>query len=339
MTLDDTRNSTAQTAVTSPKQTLLRLDNAQKHYPLGARLPWSWQSQTVKAVDGISFDITPGETVSIVGESGCGKTTTSKMILLLEKPTSGRILFEGKDINDLQGDELKWYRKSVQAVFQDPSSSLSPRMRIRSIVAEPIRANLKIGRREQWKRVDELLLAVGLDPSVAKNFPHELSGGMRQRLAVARALALHPSLIILDEPVSALDVSIRAQIMNLLKDLQDQYGIAYLLVAHNLATVRYLSHRVVAMYAGQIVEQGDSVEVFSNPAHPYTQALISAATPIRPGEDQESIVLSGEVPSPINPPLGCRFHPRCRFAIERCKREVPLLQEQAPGHLAACHLL
>lgn len=339
MTLDDTRNSTAQTADTSPKQTLLRFDNVQKHYPLGARLPWSWQSQTVQAVDGISFDITPGETVSIVGESGCGKTTTSKMILLLEKPTSGRILFEGMDINDLHGAELKWYRKSVQAVFQDPSSSLSPRMRIRSIVAEPIRANLKIGRREQWERVDELLLAVGLDPSIAKNFPHELSGGMRQRLAVARALALHPSLIILDEPVSALDVSIRAQIMNLLKDLLDQYGIAYLLVAHNLATVRYLSHRVVVMYAGQIVEQGDSVEVFSNPAHPYTQALISAATPIRPGEDQESIVLSGEVPSPINPPLGCRFHPRCRFAIERCKREVPLLQEHAPGHLAACHLL
>ena len=317
---------------------LLRLEKASKYFPLRRALPWSPSRGYIRAVDGVSFDIKPGETVSLVGESGCGKTTTSKLILLLEQPTAGRITFQDENIHKLEGHALRRYRASVQAVFQDPWSSLSPRMRGRSIIAEPLVVNQRLRSSEVRERVTELLLAVGLEPGVANSFPHELSGGMRQRLAVARALALNPSLIVLDEPVFALDVSIRAQIMNLLKDLQDRLGMAYLLVAHNLATVRYLSHRVATMYVGQIVELGDSEEVFSNPMHPYTQALVSAAVPTRPEEDREEIILSGDVPSPASPPPGCRFHPRCRFAFDRCSKEAPQLRELAPGHMAACHL-
>ena len=317
---------------------LLRLQEVSKHFPLQGALPWSPPRGYVRAVDGVSFDIKPGETVSLVGESGCGKTTTSKLILLLERPTAGHITSGGEDIHQLKGPALGRYRMSVQAVFQDPWSSLSPRLRGRSIIAEPLVVNQSLRKTEVRDRVTELLLAVGLAPGVANAFPHELSGGMRQRLAVARALALNPSLIVLDEPVSALDVSIRAQIMNLLKDLQDRLGMAYLLVAHNLATVRYLSHRVATMYVGQIVELGDSEEVFSKPLHPYTQALVSAAVPTRPGEEREEILLGGDVPSPANPPQGCRFHPRCRFAFDRCAKEAPEFKELAPGHMAACHL-
>ena len=317
---------------------LLRLEEVSKHFPLQGALPWSPPRGYVRAVDGVSFDIKPGETMSLVGESGCGKTTTSKLILLLERPTAGRITSQGEDIHELKGPALSRYRSSVQAVFQDPWSSLSPRLRGRSIIAEPLAVNLSLQKSEVGDRVTELLMAVGLAPGVANAFPHELSGGMRQRLAVARALALNPSLIVLDEPVSALDVSIRAQIMNLLKDLQDRLGMAYLLVAHNLATVRYLSHRVATMYVGQIVELGTSESVFSKPLHPYTQALVSAAVPTRPGEDREEIILGGDVPSPADPPPGCRFHPRCRFAFDRCAKEAPEFKELAPGHMAACHL-
>jgi oligopeptide/dipeptide ABC transporter ATP-binding protein len=317
---------------------LLRVDRVRKYFPLGGTLPWSRAKGYVRAVDGVSFEIQPHETLSLVGESGCGKTTTAKLITRLEEVTAGEIRFEGEEVQHVQGKALRRYWASVQAVFQDPWSSLNPRMRAGEIIAEPLVVNQHLRGQEVQSRVAELLLAVGLEPAAAGNFPHEFSGGMRQRVAIARALALRPSLIVLDEPVSALDVSICAQIMNLFKDLQEQFGTAYLLIAHNLATVRYLSHRVMVMYLGHIVESAPAEALFTNPLHPYTKALISAALPIKPGEAREEILLSGEVPSPTNPPPGCRFHPRCPLALARCSQETPELRELAPGHQAACHL-
>jgi oligopeptide transport system ATP-binding protein len=317
---------------------LLQLRDVRKYFPYRGILPFRPVQGVVRAVDGVSLDINPHETLGLVGESGCGKTTTAKLILRLERPTSGDIAFQGRDVHRLRGQHLRQYRASVQAVFQDPWSSLNPRMRAENIVAEPIVVNQRYSRKEVRQRVADLLHIVGLDPSLAGNFPHEFSGGMRQRLAVARAMALHPALIVLDEPVSALDVSIRAQIMNLLKDLQETYGMAYLLIAHNLATVRYLSHQVAVMYLGEIVESGPTEELFTNPLHPYTKALISAAVPVRPGEQREDMLLSGDVPSPVNPPPGCRFHTRCPFTFDRCPREVPQLRQLTLGHKVACHL-
>lgn len=301
-------------------------------------MPWQKPMRYIRAVDGISFDIKPGETLSIVGESGCGKTTTARLILILERPTKGRILFKGKDIHKLGGQALHKFRGSVQAVLQDPWSSFNPRLRARSIIAEPLIVNQHMRGRQLSERVKELLSAVGMESGVANYFPHEFSGGMRQRLALARALGLNPELIILDEPVSALDVSIRAQIMNLLKEIQERLNLTYLLIAHNLATVRYLSHRVAVMYVGQILEIGTTEELFSHPLHPYTKALISAAAPIRLGENSGKVILSGEVPSPANPPKGCRFHPRCTLAFKLCSEEVPQLIEINPGHKVSCHL-
>ena len=324
-------------SIVAAPEPLLRLENVQKHFPVPGLVPWAAPRGHVRAVDGVSLSIRPHETLSVVGESGCGKTTMAKLVLRLEEPTAGRILFHGQDLRALRGPMLRRYRASIQAVFQDPWSSLNPRMRAAVIIAEPIVLNQRAGRRELAERVEELLVAVGLEPSAATSFPHEFSGGMRQRLAVARALALRPSLIVLDEPVSALDVSIRAQIMNLLRDLQAEFGMAYLLIAHDLATVRYLSDQVAVMYLGQVVERGPAEEIFTTPLHPYTRALLSAALPPRPGERDE-ILLEGEPPSPISPPAGCRFHPRCPFAFDRCRQEPPALAEQAPGHLAACHL-
>ena len=317
---------------------LLSVQGLRKHFPLSGTFPWSPPSGYVLAVDGVSFDIIPHETVSLVGESGCGKTTTAKLIMRLEEVTAGRIVFEGQEVQALEGRALRRYWAGVQAVFQDPWSSLNPRMRAGEIIAEPLVVNQRLRGKEVQDRVAELLLAVGLEPAAAANFPHEFSGGMRQRVAIARALALHPALIVLDEPVSALDVSIRAQIMNLFKDLQEQFGIAYLLIAHNLATVRYLSHHVAVMYLGKLVESAPSEELFTNPLHPYTKALISAALPTRPGEDREEILLSGEVPSPTNPPSGCHFHPRCPLALARCSEDTPGLRPVMPGHRVACHL-
>ena len=317
---------------------LLQLRDVRKFFPIRGMLSLGKARGFLRAVDGVSFDIKPHETFSLAGESGCGKTTTAKIILRLEQPTSGHVVFRGSEIHRLRGQLLRQYRASVQAVFQDPWNSLNPRMRAGNIVAEPIVANQRRSRREVRERVAELLHAVGLDQSLAGSFPHELSGGMRQRLAVARAMALHPSLIVLDEPVSALDVSIRAQIMNLLKDLQEKYGMAYFLIAHNLATVRYMSERVAIMYLGEIVESGPAEDLFTYPKHPYTKALISAAIPVRPEEKEEEILLSGDIPSPINPPPGCRFHTRCPLAFDRCSREITQLQELAPGHNVACHL-
>jgi oligopeptide/dipeptide ABC transporter ATP-binding protein len=317
---------------------LLRIEDVRKYFPLPGVLPFGRASGYVRAVDGVSLSVLSHETLSVVGESGCGKTTLAKLILRLEQPTAGRILFHRDDIQALRGPALRRYRASVQAVFQDPWSSLNPRMRAGSIVGEPLVLNQRLDRVEREEYVERLLLAVGLEPSAARNFPHEFSGGMRQRLAVARALALRPALIVLDEPVSALDVSIRAQIMNLLKDLQTQFKMAYLLIAHDLATVRYLSHRVAVMYLGQIVERAPAEEFFERPLHPYAKALLAAALRARPGETQTGLLLEGDPPSPTNPPAGCRFHPRCPFAFERCRQEEPKLRDLAPGHEAACHL-
>ena len=259
-------------------------------------------------------------------------------MLRLERPTEGRILLDGKDIQDFKGAELQEYRAAVQAVFQDPWSSLSPRMRVRDIIAEPLVVNRQVTQAEKNERVSEVMQQVGLHPEQANNYPHEFSGGQRQRIAVASALASYPKMIVLDEPVSALDVSIRAQIMNLLVDLQGQYNVSYLLIAHNLATVRYMAHQTAVMYLGQIVEHAETEELYQNPLHPYTKALFSAALPSHPDLVREEIVLTGEVPSPINPPQGCRFHPRCPFVMDKCRDEIPEYREVAPGHMVSCHL-
>jgi oligopeptide/dipeptide ABC transporter ATP-binding protein len=278
--------------------------------------------------------------MSLVGESGAGKTTTAKAVLLLERLTSGTILFEGKDLYQFSASELKAkYRPRVQYVQQNPWSSMNPRMRLRDIIAEPLTTNTKMTKKEVRQRVMEMLDNVGLDPQSIDHYPHEFSGGQRQRIAVARALGLNPSLVVLDEPVSALDVSIRAQIMNLLKDLQAKYNLSYMVIAHNLATVRYMSHDVAIMYLGQIVEYGDTEEIFQRPLHPYTRALISASMLTLPEDEKEvkQIILSGEMPSPMNPPSGCRFHTRCVEARESCSQDVPEMVSMGKNHMVKCH--
>ncbi|MBN1190983.1 MAG: dipeptide ABC transporter ATP-binding protein [Dehalococcoidales bacterium] len=293
----------------------------------------------VKANDGVSFTVDRGKTLSLVGESGAGKTTVAKAILMLETLTSGSIFFEGRDIFKLSGAQVKAeYRPKVQAVQQNPWSSMNPRMRIRDIVAEPLVENTGLSKKEVREKVVEMLEQVGLEAEHTDRYPHEFSGGQRQRIAVARALTLHPSLVVLDEPVSALDVSIRAQIMNLLKDLQEKYNLTYIVIAHNLATVRYMSHKVAIMYLGQIVECGEAEPLFENPLHPYTKALISASSMIVPeeGKEMQQIILTGEMPSPLNPPSGCRFHTRCSEAREICATEVP--REKMIGtQMVKCH--
>jgi len=311
-----------------------------KHYPVTRGLlqrTVGW----VRAVDGVSFKIERGQTLSLVGESGAGKTTTAKAVLLLERFTSGTILFEGKDLYQFTRSVLKTqYRPKIQYVQQNPWSSMNPRMRLRDIVAEPLVVNTKLSKKEVRTRVAELLEHVGLMPEHSDHFPHEFSGGQRQRIAVARALALNPNLVVLDEPVSALDVSIRAQIMNLLKDLQDKHNLSYLVIAHNLATVRYMSHTVAIMYLGQLVEYGDAEELFKNPLHPYTKALISASMLTLPedeGKEVQKIILSGEMPSPMNPPPGCRFHTRCAEAKDKCAEAIPEMITISNNHQVKCH--
>ncbi|MGE0714964.1 MAG: ABC transporter ATP-binding protein [Alphaproteobacteria bacterium] len=318
---------------------LLALEGVRKRYRIRSGSWVARKEADLWAVDGVSFAIAPGETVGIVGESGCGKTTTAKMALRLEQPTEGRILFDGADLATLDGPALRAYRGAVQAVFQDPWSSLNPRMRVGDIIAEPLRVNTGMSRSELAERVAGLLVQVGLQPWQARLYPHEFSGGQRQRITIARAISLSPRLVVLDEPVSALDVSVQAQIMNLLRDLQDRLGLGFLLIAHSLGTVRYLCHRVVVMYLGQVVETADAAALFQRPAHPYSQALIAAALPGRPGEgDDDFPAIEGEIPSPANPPSGCRFHTRCPHVMPVCRTTPPRASTVAAGHVVSCHL-
>jgi oligopeptide/dipeptide ABC transporter ATP-binding protein len=315
---------------------LLEVEALTKHFPVRRGL-LGRATGLVRAVDGVSFTIDPGTTLGLVGESGCGKTTTSKLVLGLERPTAGAIRFQGEDVLALDRAQLRRYRRAVQAVFQDPYASLDPRMRVGTIVAEPLVINERLDRAARRRRVLELLDLVSLPARAADLFPHEFSGGQRQRVAIARALALSPRLVVLDEPVSALDVSIRAQILNLLRDLQQRLGVSYLFIAHDLAAVAHMSHTIAVMYLGQIVEWGPADAVAREPRHPYTQALFAAALPIDFDTPREAVVLAGEVPSPLRPPAGCRFHPRCPHAMPRCATEEPALRPHAARQVA-CHL-
>ena len=319
---------------------LLEVRNLVKHFPVGGGL-FGGPRGIVRAVDGVSFEIRRGETLGLVGESGCGKTTTGRCILQLERPTSGQVLFEGRDLTTLDEAELRPVRRKIQVIFQDPYSSLNPRMTVGQIIAEPLAVHgIEPDRTARGDRVRDLLRRVGLLPQHADRYPHEMSGGQRQRVGIARALAMEPALIICDEPVSALDVSIQAQIINLLEDLQAELGLTYLFIAHDLAVVRHISDRVAVMYLGRIVEMTDRKSLYDEPLHPYTRALL-AAVPIPDPEleaRRERVVLGGEVPSPLNPPAGCVFHPRCPIVVDRCRAEVPPLREVKPGHWAACFL-
>jgi oligopeptide/dipeptide ABC transporter ATP-binding protein len=321
---------------TSSEVPILEALSLVKHFPVGRGL-FRGATAAVQAVDGVSFVIPRAGTLGLVGESGCGKTTTGKLVLRLEEPTAGTIRFEGRALHTLDREGQRHYRRSVQAVFQDPFASLNPRQRVGAIVAEPIVTNEQVSSADLRQRILRLLDLVGLPSRSADLFPHEFSGGQRQRIAIARSLALSPRLVVLDEPVSALDVSIRAQILNLLRDLQGELGLAYLFIAHDLAAVAHLSQTISVMYLGQIVETGDAATVAGSPRHPYTQALFAAALPSHPDEAREEIIVKGEVPSPLAPPSGCRFHPRCPLAMPRCATEVPPLG-WIGDRLAACHL-
>jgi oligopeptide transport system ATP-binding protein len=317
---------------------LLQVEGLEKHFPVTVALFPKRRIAWVKAVDGIDFAIPQRQTLGVIGESGCGKTTTSKLILLQEIPTAGAIRFEGRNIGDFTGPELMRYRREVQVVFQDPYSSLSPRMRVGEIIAEPLQIHTKMTRTRQRERVAEVLELVGLRPEAARLFPHEFSGGQRQRIAIARALVTDTRLVVLDEPVSALDVSIRAQIMNQLEELQERLGVSYLFIGHDLATVAHISHAIAVMYLGRIVETAAALELCQKPLHPYTKALFTAALPAHPDAPREKLAITGEVPSALDPPSGCRFHPRCPMAMAKCAVEPPVAKEAAPGHTVACHL-
>jgi len=317
--------------------TLLEVRDLRKHYPVRKGV-FGRLAGKVHAVDGINFSIAASETLGLVGESGCGKSTAAKTILRLVDPTAGTIEWGGQRIDALGRAAMRPFRRELQAVFQDPYSSLNPRLRAADIVAEPLRNYERLGAAAVRERVAWLFEKVGLRPDQMIKYPHEFSGGQRQRLGIARALAVRPKLIVCDEPVSALDVSVQAQVINLLEDLQAEFGVSYLFVAHDLAVVEHISHRVAVMYLGKIVELTDKRSLFRDPQHPYTEALLSAVPVPDPKAQKKRIILQGDVPSPITPPPGCRFHTRCPYAEERCRREEPAMKEVRPGHFVACHL-
>ncbi|AIQ30931.1 peptide ABC transporter substrate-binding protein [Paenibacillus sp. FSL P4-0081] len=317
--------------------TILEVRNLKKHYPIRKGF-FSKQVGAVKAVDGITLSVRQGETLAVVGESGCGKSTTGRAILRLIEPTEGEIMFNGTDVRALSTEQLRRFRTDMQMVFQDPYASLDPRWTVQRILEEPLRTHESAPASELKSRVEQLMEVVGLSPYQAHRFPHEFSGGQRQRIGIARALALNPKFIVCDEPVSALDVSIQAQVLNLMQDLQEQYGLTYMFISHDLSVVKFISDRVAVMYLGRIVELAPTKSLFAKPLHPYTQALMSAVPVPNPGVKKQRIVLTGDVPNPETPPSGCAFHPRCPYAMDRCKSEAPVLRELDSGHQVSCHL-
>jgi oligopeptide transport system ATP-binding protein len=317
---------------------LIEVKDLKMYFPVTAGIIFQRKIADVKAVDGISFFIRRGETLGLVGESGCGKSTAGRAILQLYRPTAGQVLFDGRDLCNVKGNELRLFRRKMQMIFQDPYASLNPRMSIGSIIGEPLAIHKLASGKRRRERVQELMRIVGLNPYYANRYPHEFSGGQRQRIGVARALAVEPDFIVCDEPVSALDVSIQAQIINLLGDLQEQFGLTYLFIAHDLSVVRHISDRVAVMYLGKLMEMSDRVELYENPLHPYTKALLSAVPIPDPKVEatRERIILHGDVPSPMFPPSGCVFHTRCPIAVDECREFIPEWREKSPDHWVAC---
>jgi oligopeptide transport system ATP-binding protein len=332
---------TTATTDKSPNNVLVRVEHLKKYFPIKRGIIFSRVVGQVKAVDDVSFEIRRGETLGLVGESGCGKSTTGRVVLQLHKPTSGHVYFEETDLTTLNTEQLRRLRPKVQMIFQDSVASLNPRHSVAKIIGEPLRIHKVGNERAIHERVVELMNLVGLNPRWRKRFPHEFSGGQRQRINIARALALNPDFVVCDEPISALDVSIQAQVVNLLKDLQEQLGLTYLFIAHDLSMVRHISDRVAVMYLGKVMELANKHALFSDPLHPYTQSLISAVPLAQPKLERQRrrVILRGEVPSPSNAPRGCVFHTRCPIAVERCAQKTPEYREARPGHFVACHLV